>query len=71
MKRPRPQLTVKELIDFISKYPDDTLVYSAPSEINIDEPIETQEYIFEEESVPVVAISYSVIHEITIGFIKE
>ncbi len=63
---PRPQLTNGELIDFLSKYPRDTKVSAALSEVNVDEPEETQEFILEEESTPVVAVSYSVSTQLTI-----
>ena len=69
MMRNRPQLTIGELIDFMSKYPRNTLVYSAPSIINVDEPEETQEFI-EMEHTPVVAVEHSV-GELTIGYIGD
>lgn len=69
MIRNRPQLTVGELIDFILKLPKETLVYSAPSMINLDEPEETQEFI-DLEHAPVVAIE-SCDGEFTMGYIDE
>jgi len=67
--RNRPQITVGELIDFMSKYPKDTLVYSAPSMINLDEPEATQEFILDDHT-PVVAVEYGS-NELTIGYIGD
>ena len=66
--RPRPQLTVGEVIDFMSQYPRSTLVSAAPSEVNLDEPVETQEFILSEVSTPVVAVDYGKSTNITIGY---
>ena len=65
----RPQLTVKQLIEFLSKQPEDTLVSVAPSVVNPDEPDEAgSEFIFENESIPVVALSYSETFGFVVGF---
>jgi len=68
MNRIRPQLTAGEIIDFISKYPRDTLVSAGPSLLNLDEPVETQEFIMEDEAIPVVSVSYSNPYKIVVGW---
>ena len=55
-ERKRPTLTVKEVIDCLSKFPSEADVYLAPSVINEDEPKETQEFILDEDKLPCVAI---------------
>jgi len=65
--RDRPQLTIGELARFMTRYPKDTLVSVAPSEINDCEPEETQEFILMETS-PAVALEYDS-GQIVIGFV--
>lgn len=57
-KRRRPQLTTGEVVDFMSKYPRNTPVFSGPSLVNEDEPEETQEFILEDECTKVVVIEF-------------
>lgn len=65
----RPQITVGELFAFIEKYgiSNKTLLYCAPSEMNIDEPEETQEFILDEEKRKCVAVQLC-LGEVTIGY---
>ncbi|MCK4330907.1 hypothetical protein KAX02_13840 [candidate division WOR-3 bacterium] len=56
MIRSRPQITVAEVIRFLSKLPNDLLVFCSVSEVNIDEPEETQEFILDDEKRACVAM---------------
>ena len=56
MKRKRPQITNGEVIKFLSEYPKDLPVYCAPSMLNIDEPEDTQEFIYDDDKTECVAI---------------
>jgi hypothetical protein len=56
-ERQRPQLTIGEVMRFLSKYPEDMPVLCAISEVNLDEPVETQEFILEEEAKTCVAMA--------------
>jgi hypothetical protein len=57
MERTRRTLTAKELIEFLSINPE-AEVLIAPSYDNIDEPVETCEFIDHDKSSPVVAIDW-------------
>lgn len=48
MTRSRPQLTNGEVIRFLAKRPADAPVFCSISEVNIDEPEETQEFILDD-----------------------
>jgi len=54
--RRRPQITVEDVVFYLSKLPGDTPVYCAISIVNEDEPIETQEFISDDKKTPCVAI---------------
>ena len=56
--RKRPQLTVKQLMEFLTTLPPECKLYYAPSMLNIDEPPMTQEFIDTPRSVIVVSIEY-------------
>jgi hypothetical protein len=56
MGRIRPQLTVKELVEFLEKCNPSALVSAAPSLVNYDEPKETQEFVDWERKLNIVAV---------------
>ena len=70
MPRQRPQITNEEVIKFLSKYPDDAPVFCSISEVNLDEPEETQEFVLHEERKKCVAIETNG-RSITFGFANE
>lgn len=69
MIRNRPQITVGEAIKFLSQYSDKTPVFCSISEVNIDEPEETQEFIPDDEKKACVAIE-SDGKSLTFGYIE-
>ena len=67
--RPRKQLTIGELIEWLEEKPKDSLLFCAPSEVNLDEPIMTQEFIVEEARKPCVVVE-STTGQITFGYVE-
>ncbi len=67
MSRPRPQLTNAEVVKFLNKFPKDMPIYCSVSEINVDEPVETQEFILHEGRKKCVAVDCNT-KSITFGF---
>lgn len=56
MARDRKPITVKELREYLTQFPDDLQIMVAPSVTDPDEPEETQEFIMQEDEKPLVAI---------------
>jgi len=67
--RPRRVITVGEVINFLSNYPDSTPVYCSVSEVNLDEPVETQEFILEEGKRKCVAVESNG-RQIVFGYVE-
>lgn len=68
--RQRPQITVGEVIAFLSDLPSDMPVFCAPSVVDLDVPEETQEVIENDEKVKCVSIG-SCSTFMTFGFIDN
>ena len=56
MARNRRQLTLGVLRAFTAGWPDDTPLAAGESEVNPDEPKETQEFIVDDTVTPIVAL---------------
>lgn len=70
MPRLRPQLTLGQVIEFLGKYSDTLPVYCSTSVVNLDEPVETQEFILWDERSRCVAVECDG-KSITFGFARE
>jgi len=65
--RKRPQLTVGEVVDHLSKCDRNLPLFCAASLLNLDEPEETQEFIDDNSRMECVAVEFSSAYA-TIGF---
>lgn len=68
-ERKRPQLTVGEVMDHLSKCDRSLPMFAAPSMLNTDEPEETQEFIYDDNKMVCVAVEFSSQYA-TLGFIE-
>lgn len=66
----RPQITVGELVNHLLKADQSIPVYVAPSDINYDEPEETQEFIADDEKIECVSLEFCSSYA-TIGWRRE
>jgi len=64
----RPQITVGEVVRFLSQYPKDLPIFCATSTVNVDESEEKQEFIEDDLKTPCVAIESDGKY-VTFGFI--
>lgn len=69
MARPRPQLTLGQVVGFLKKYPDSLPIHCSTSVVNPDEPVETQEFILWDERSKCVAVECDG-ESITFGFVE-